>query len=178
MTADKKSSVCEEKSSFTEVNLSEIERKKLPKRLVYFSDGVLEEYSTDEDELDGEISDTQPLVDPQTLPWVPYFGYLIWWLGSRTLAVCDYLGENLAWFLGITTPKFQYELDQYEKIVKEEEEFKKYIKSENAGWTINDVEMETKSTVELQPKATLEETMNVPENFLDEDYTVQNKLDV
>ncbi|XP_035220961.1 protein FAM177A1-like isoform X2 [Stegodyphus dumicola] len=108
-----------DKMSFTEINLSEIKEKKLPKRLVYFSDGILEEYSSDEDICDGECQDTQPLIDAKTLPWIPYFGYLIWWIGSRTLSVCDYLGENLAWFLGITSPKFQYELEQYEKIVKE-----------------------------------------------------------
>lgn len=49
--------------SFTEINLLDTEKKKLPKRLVYFSDGVLEEYSTDEDELDTLNSEKQPLVD-------------------------------------------------------------------------------------------------------------------
>lgn len=45
----------------------EIGRKKSPKRLVYFSDGVLEEYSTDEEEMDGVNPDTQPLIDPVSL---------------------------------------------------------------------------------------------------------------
>jgi len=151
MTVDN-SSANSEKASFTEISLCETERKKFPKRLVYFSDGVLEEYSTDEEELDG-TSDTQPLIDPKALPWMPYFGYMMWWVGSRALAVCDYLGENLAWFLGITSPKFQYELDQYERMAKEEEEFENYIKSENAGWSINDADNTINHTIELQPQA-------------------------
>ncbi|GIX84071.1 protein FAM177A1 [Caerostris extrusa] len=77
-----------------------------------------EEYSSEEDDCDSSTKDTQPLVDPKTLTWIPYIGYMFWWVGSQTLAVCDYLGENLAWFLGITSPKFQYEIDQIEKIMK------------------------------------------------------------
>lgn len=38
--------------------------------------------------------------------------------------VCDYLGEKLAWFFGITSPRFQYALDEIErrKLEKEEDE--------------------------------------------------------
>ncbi|KAF8793804.1 Protein FAM177A1 like protein [Argiope bruennichi] len=141
-------------SSFTEINLTELQRKKAPKRLVYFSDGILEEYSTDEDEVDDSAKDTQPLIDPKTLPWIPYFGYMFWWMGSQALAVCDFLGENLAWFLGITSPKFQYEIDQCEKIMKEEEELQKHIKAENAGWNTNDETTETSpNAIAMQPLA-------------------------
>lgn len=150
-----------EKTNFTEINLSEVEKKKAPKRVVHFSDGVLEEFSTDDEELDGDNPDTQPLIDPKTLPWVPYFGYMIWWLGSRTLAVCDYLGENLAWILGITSPKFQYELDQYERMAKEEEEFEKYIKAENAGWSVNDSENNAKNIILLQPRVISNDAFDV-----------------
>ena len=174
MTAED-SSNRSEKTPFTEINLSETERKKLPKRLVYFSDGVLEEYSTDEEELDGVNPDTQPLIDPKTLPWVPYVGYMIWWLGSRTLAVCDYLGENLAWFLGITSPKFQYELDQYERMAKEEEEFENYIKSENAGWTLNDSESKPNGAIELQPHAKSDSTMHSSDELLEENIIIQQE---
>ncbi|GFV00176.1 protein FAM177A1 [Trichonephila clavipes] len=77
---------CDEKTSFTEINLAELQRKKAPKRLVYFSDGILEEYSTDEDEFDNANQDAQPLIDPKTLPWIPYFGYWFWYMGSQALA--------------------------------------------------------------------------------------------
>ena len=42
-------------------------------------------------------------------------------------AVCDYLGEKLAYFFGITSPKFQYaltELDRMQEEEKEEEEIR------------------------------------------------------
>ncbi|GIX97685.1 protein FAM177A1 [Caerostris darwini] len=142
-----------ENASFTEINLSEIQKKKVPKRLVYFSDGILEEYSSEEDDCDSSTKDTQPLVDPKTLTWIPYIGYMFWWVGSQTLAVCDYLGENLAWFLGITSPKFQYEIDQIEKIMKEEEELQKYIKSENAGWCISQNNDNCSDAISLQPQS-------------------------
>ncbi|CAL1270933.1 unnamed protein product [Larinioides sclopetarius] len=138
-------------TSFTEINLTDLQRKKAPKRLVYFSDGILEEYSSDEDEVDNAAKDTQPLIDPKTLPWIPYFGYMFWWMGSQALAVCDYLGENLAWFLGITSPKFQYEIDQFEKIMKEEEELQKHIKAENAGWSTNETTKMSPDAIAMQP---------------------------
>lgn len=35
---------------------------------------------------------------------------------------CDYMGEKLAWWFGITKPKFLYEIEEYERMKKEEEE--------------------------------------------------------
>lgn len=34
-------------------------------------------------------------------------------------AVCDYLGERLASLFGITTPKYQYAIDEYYRMKKE-----------------------------------------------------------
>jgi FAM177 family len=39
------------------------EKKKVPRRILHFSDGILEEYSTDEDEEIVDISNERP-VDP------------------------------------------------------------------------------------------------------------------
>ena len=36
-----------------------------------------------------------------------------------SLKVCDYLGEHLASFFGITTPKYQYEIDEYDRMMAE-----------------------------------------------------------
>lgn len=33
--------------------------------------------------------------------------------------MCDYLGERLASLFGITTPKYQYAIDEYYRIKKE-----------------------------------------------------------
>lgn len=34
-------------------------------------------------------------------------------------SAADYLGEKLAWFFGITSPKYQYAIDEYEKMKAE-----------------------------------------------------------
>lgn len=34
-------------------------------------------------------------------------------------AVCDYMGEKLASLFGITTPKYQYAIDEYYRVKKE-----------------------------------------------------------
>lgn len=41
--------------------------------------------------------------------------------GSKVLAACDYVGEKLAAALGITTPKYSYEIEQIKKIQKQRE---------------------------------------------------------
>ncbi|XP_067143963.1 protein FAM177A1 isoform X2 [Centruroides vittatus] len=105
-------------NNFTEVSLGE-KRRKIPKRILHFSDGQLEEYSSDDDDEFDSIKDQKPLINPKTLPWFPYLWYLTWWLGSRTLAVCDYLGEHLAYFFGITSPKYYYELQEYKRMIEE-----------------------------------------------------------
>lgn len=38
---------------------------------------------------------------------------------NRILAACDYVGEKVAAALGITTPKYEYEIEQFKKIEKE-----------------------------------------------------------
>lgn len=54
--------------------------------------------------------------------------------GTVTLSACDYVGEALASFLGITTPKYQYELDEYRRLQKEQQ--KSMEELENAkSWT-------------------------------------------
>lgn len=138
--------------SFTEIPLKDSCKStvKLPRRVLHFSDGILEEYSTDDDD-EVDIDDSKPLIDPKTLPWMPYLWYLTTWLGARTLAVCDYLGEYLAYFFGITSPKFQYEIDEYKRIVEEEEEVKQKEAEENAGWGNSGASDSSLKTVDVEP---------------------------
>lgn len=42
-----------------------------------------------------------------------FFGFVLFF------AVCDYMGEKLASLFGITTPKYQYAIDEYYRIKKE-----------------------------------------------------------
>lgn len=39
--------------------------------------------------------------------------------GNSALSACDYIGESLANALGITSPKYQYEIDEYNAVVEE-----------------------------------------------------------
>ena len=41
--------------------------------------------------------------------------------------VCDYLGEKLAWFFGITTPRYGYVVEEWERMKLEEELEKKTL---------------------------------------------------
>ncbi|XP_016133628.1 protein FAM177A1-like [Sinocyclocheilus grahami] len=83
----------------------------------------MEEYSTDEEE-EEPPEKAKPLSsrDPSKLTWGPYVWFQMWRVATSTISVCDYLGEKMASLLGITTPKYQYAIDEYYRMKKEEEE--------------------------------------------------------
>ncbi|KAJ8981152.1 hypothetical protein NQ317_013817 [Molorchus minor] len=91
---------------------------KTPKRVLHFCDGVLEEYSSDEEV---EVP-KQEIVNPATLTWAPWFWYKAWAAGASTVAVVDAIGEYLASFFGITTPRYYFELEEYKKREKEKQQ--------------------------------------------------------
>uniref|UniRef100_A0A8C9IYB9 Family with sequence similarity 177 member A1 n=1 Tax=Panthera tigris altaica TaxID=74533 RepID=A0A8C9IYB9_PANTA len=107
---------------FENVELGVIgKKKKVPRRVIHFVSGeTMEEYSTDEDEVDGlEKKDILPTVDPKILK------KSLWNCVSHLTfvsLVCDFLGEKIASVLGISTPKYQYAIDEYYRMKKEEEE--------------------------------------------------------
>ncbi|XP_070578306.1 protein FAM177A1-like [Ptychodera flava] len=129
---------------FETIQLEEGKKKKVPRRILHFSDGTLEEYSTDEEE--EEETPSEPPVDPKTLTWMPYIWYHTVSAAMGTLAVCDYLGEKLAWFFGITTPKYQYAIDEYYRNLKEEEEEAAQAKRE---WEEEHSRLEAEAAEEL-----------------------------
>lgn len=53
--------------------------------------------------------------------------------GNTVLAACDYVGESIAAFLGITTPKYSYELEQFKRMQEEKAKAEKDEK-EVGGW--------------------------------------------
>ncbi|XP_031808792.1 LOW QUALITY PROTEIN: protein FAM177A1 [Sarcophilus harrisii] len=111
--------------NFENVELGVIgKKKKIPKRIIHFVSGeTMEEYSTDEDENDGkEQRDLLSTIDPTKLPWGPYLWFYMLRAATSTLSVCDFLGEKIASLLGISTPKYQYAIDEYYRMKKEEEE--------------------------------------------------------
>lgn len=54
-------------------------------------------------------------------------------VGYKVLGACDFVGEKIAGILGITTPKYSYEIEQFKKI---EDERKKAEEEEKSmgGW--------------------------------------------
>ncbi|KAG8223577.1 hypothetical protein J437_LFUL003041 [Ladona fulva] len=109
-------------------------------RVLHFSDGTLDESELEEDQPD---SKDNLEVHPKYLSWGPWMMYLTTTFGSKTLKAVDYVGESLANFFGITSPKYQYEIDEYEIMCSEEEEAKKRYDLEMGGWTANATEGST-----------------------------------
>ncbi|XP_068198635.1 protein FAM177A1-like isoform X2 [Antennarius striatus] len=105
------------------------QREKAPRRIIHFSSGeTMEEYSTDEEE--GEEKEPEwtdllsPPVDASKLTWGPYVWFHMWRAATSTVSACDYLGERMASFFGITSAKYQYAIDEYYRMKKEREEEK------------------------------------------------------
>ncbi|XP_069807259.1 protein FAM177A1 isoform X1 [Dendropsophus ebraccatus] len=112
---------------FESVELGDVrKKKKIPRRIIHFASGeTMEEYSTDEEEELQEKRDLLPSVDPflQTkLTWGPYLWFYMLRVATSTLSVCDFLGEKIASVLGVSTPKYQYAIDEYYRMQKEVDE--------------------------------------------------------
>ena len=56
-------------------------------------------------------------------------------MGSSALSYCDFVGEKLAWWFGITSPKYYYELQEFERMKEEEEEEEKRRQVDEYGWS-------------------------------------------
>ncbi|EDV24095.1 Protein FAM177A1 [Trichoplax sp. H2] len=69
----------------------------------------------------GMATDTTVIGNDEETTWlISLWQYLVS-LASGTLSVIDYLGGRFAWFFGITTPKYQYVLDEVERLKRMEE---------------------------------------------------------
>ncbi|XP_043249639.1 protein FAM177A1 isoform X2 [Colletes gigas] len=107
--------------------------KKRPKRILHFSDGDLEEYSEDETDAPEENITTSH-IDPKTLNWMPWAWYQTSWFGTKLLDGCDYAGEWLANFFGITSPKYQFEINEFYRLQALENEMTHKQDLEMGGW--------------------------------------------
>uniref|UniRef100_A0A3B5M0K4 Family with sequence similarity 177 member A1 n=1 Tax=Xiphophorus couchianus TaxID=32473 RepID=A0A3B5M0K4_9TELE len=114
-------------TEFETVEIAECKARKVkvPRRIIHFANGeTMEEYSTDEEEEEEEEEHVKQVVsvDTSKLTWGPYFWFHMWRVATSTISVCDYMGEKLASLFGITSPKYQYAIDEYYRMKKEEEE--------------------------------------------------------
>ncbi|KAF5286041.1 hypothetical protein FQR65_LT12976 [Abscondita terminalis] len=119
------------------ISLNELEHTKVkvrtPKRVLHFSDGVLEEYSDDEPDSPsgGQTNTNNEVVDTSALSWTSWMIYKAWSAGTVALSACDYVGEGLAYFFGITTPKYWAEIEEYKRTEAEKLQREK----EAEGWS-------------------------------------------
>ncbi|XP_060866195.1 protein FAM177A1-like isoform X1 [Metopolophium dirhodum] len=99
----------------------------------YFSDGCVETAGTDETDLLREESKTNSIESTNNWPsWLFKQSVVI---GYGALNTVDYLGESLANFFGITTPKYQFEINYHNNIMQEMNA-EKVVNEENMkGWT-------------------------------------------
>ncbi|XP_062554731.1 protein FAM177A1 isoform X2 [Armigeres subalbatus] len=93
-----------------------------PKRVLHFSDGTLEEFSDDDqDQVDAAGKDVVVMdVDESKMNWSDWMLHKTCKLGTSVLAGCDYVGEGLASFLGITTPKYSFEIEEFKRMQAEQ----------------------------------------------------------
>ncbi|XP_043285095.1 protein FAM177A1 [Venturia canescens] len=122
---------------FLSAEQNSCKRERKPKRILQFSDGEMVEYSS-EDEADAPKTQPQiSAVDPKSLNWGPWAWYQTTWVGTKLLNGCDYVGEALADFLGITSPKYQFEIDEYHRMHAAEAERAHRQDVEMGGWSEN-----------------------------------------
>ncbi|XP_018319983.1 protein FAM177A1 [Agrilus planipennis] len=122
-----------------------------PKRVIHFCDGSVEEFSDEEvDSCDAPITENTE-VDPKTLSWGPWTYHMLSSLGSKTLAGLDVVGEKIAWGLGITSPKYYYEIEEYKKTQEENNK----EQEEQAGWSepTNTAQINLNDVATSQPKS-------------------------
>ncbi|GAB0088621.1 uncharacterized protein DMENIID0001_030780 [Sergentomyia squamirostris] len=108
---------------------------KKPSRVLHFSDGILEEFSESEDEVDHNKNQMQlSPVDESQMDWPTWMIHKASQTKNTMVSGCEYVGEALASFLGITTSKFDMEYEEYKR--REEAERAKEEK-ESQGWQTN-----------------------------------------
>ncbi|KAM7350631.1 uncharacterized protein ACRADG_009170 isoform 1-T1 [Cochliomyia hominivorax] len=101
----------DEKTECDSISALELQKTK---RILYFSDGVLEELSeSDEEDIGPDITDKNidANIDFAALPLVSRIKYEAYQIGCHFINGIDYVGEGLASFFGITTPKYISESD-------------------------------------------------------------------
>ncbi|VDL99841.1 unnamed protein product [Schistocephalus solidus] len=94
--------------------------EKQPKRVIHCSDGTISEYSND-DEADGPTAEVKP-VNTQVLTWPSWLWQQMKNASEMVRTASDWMGEKCASLMGVTEPKFDLYLREYEFLKKQEEE--------------------------------------------------------
>jgi len=122
-------------------------------KLIHFSDG-----STMEVQEEGDTPDLVPEQDPhpphrrgdsglstvdsKRMSWPVWMKHYSHKGTSKVMDGLEYTGETLAFYLGITTPKYQHEIDEYNRMVSkqasEDAERKAWVSSPNSTVVIDE----------------------------------------
>ncbi|CAF1144331.1 unnamed protein product [Adineta steineri] len=84
--------------------------------------------SESDDDDDSDLYEPQPIttteqqIDPTQLQWMPWMWFYAKQSAKKSYEACDSAGEKLAWFFGITKPKYYSEIQEYERMDQEERE--------------------------------------------------------
>ncbi|XP_017151467.1 uncharacterized protein LOC108161671 [Drosophila miranda] len=88
------------------------------RRMLYFSDGVMEELSSSSDsETEADVPDKcyNVQLDEREMALGPRLRYKASRVGNKFLAGIDYVGGGLASLLGITSAKYATEMENYQR---------------------------------------------------------------
>ncbi|KAM9316862.1 protein FAM177B [Gastrophryne carolinensis] len=100
-----------------EVELGDVETKRLPRRIIHFASGeTMEEYSTDEEEDEEEEQRIDfRNMDTSQMNWATFVQFWILRIATTAFFTCDFLGGKLAALFGLNSPKYQYAIDEYKR---------------------------------------------------------------
>jgi len=101
-----------------------IVKKKKTKKTYFRSDFTGEqESSSDDDDLDkNNKKQGVCALNPGDLSWPMWAWYYVVIASTKTFYAAEFCGEKLADLFGITTPKYQYVIDEYHRLKQEGEE--------------------------------------------------------
>ncbi|XP_035880110.1 protein FAM177A1-like [Phyllostomus discolor] len=148
--------------------------KKVPRRVIHFVNGeTMEEYSTDEDDVDGlEKKDGLPTVDLKKLTWGRYLCFHMHRATTSTLLVCDFLRKKIASVFGVSNPRHQYTIDKCYHMKKEEGKEEDRM-SEEVEKQYQQNELQADSAVQTDQPETVISSLFVNLNFeMEEDCEV------
>lgn len=74
------------------------------------------------DEQPQPTSSIEEPISPAQLQWFPWMWYYVQQSAKKSYEACDTAGEKLAWFFGITKPKYYAEMQEFERMDEEERE--------------------------------------------------------
>lgn len=78
------------------------------------------------------------------MTWGPWMLHKTIQTGTKVLSGCDYVGESIASFLGITTPKYSYEIETFKKM---QEEHAEILKEDESTWITRNDELPSQERI-------------------------------